>query len=307
MTQITVLEAREALFRANLYHFMPDYPALGYADLYQQIKANQQQAAADYHSGCSDWVANAGLELSDWLADLRTRPGIIATFHTGSYRLLNLCLATAGLPLALLVSADVVAREGRAMRQRQQQIHDGKDQNHPFELLEAEDPQVLRKLCRLLARGYQVIVYVDGNMGSDGHRMSAHLLTIPFLSGKLKVRQGIALMAYLARVPIYPIWSEWKHGRSRLIPSVPIFIEEGESREQYGVRVINALYSILEKAVEQDPATWECWQYLHPWIVPKKVSRIQTEEQYQGLRWHAFRHRKKLYLIDAQNYQFYLM
>lgn len=326
MTQITVLDAPEAFFRANLYHFLPDYPASQYAALYNRVRANQLRAAADYQEDRPEWVAAMCLELSDWLARVRACPGIIATYHTGSYRLLSLCLATAGLPLALLVSADVAAREGLSMAQRQQALagETGRDADRPFVLLEAEDPQVLRRICRLLARGYQVVVYVDGNMGVAGGRSTDHLLSIPFLAGSLRVRQGIPVMAYLGRVPVYPVRCDWQQGMPRLVPAAPMAPGMGEPRRDFAIRIMTGLYAFLQKAVERDPATWECWQYLHPWIAGQTGRQQQSRdldalvsgamrpdegaaEQTQGMRWQVFRYRDRLYLIDAKEYVFYPM
>lgn len=310
LTQLPVLEAREALFRANIYHFLPDYPASRYDELYRQVCANQRQAADDYRQARPEWIASRCLELGGWLARVQARPGIIATYHTGSYRLLNLCLATAGLPLALLVSAEVAARERQSMLLKQQRLTKDARPDRPLVVLEAEDPHILRKTGRLLAQGYYVVFYVDGNTGAAEGR-STHLLQLPFLAGRLNVRQGIPLLSYLAGVPVYPIRCDRQHGVPHFVCADPMVPHPGETRNDYAVRVMAMLYRFLEVALEQDPATWECWRYIQQWVVGKEVGRCASADLNllagPAHRWHVFREQGRRYLIDAKGYIFYPM
>lgn len=328
MMDLPVMDMAEALFRANVFQLLPGFPVQGYPELYRQVLSTQRQAAGQYHTGTAAEMDRLLTRWQEPLERIRQRPGIIATFHTGSYRLLSLCLLRAGVPLALVVSGDVATREREQMQRRYGEMTAGRSDTRPLIILEAEDPHVIRKMCRLVAAGYYLLLYVDGNTGAAGdHR--ARSLTVPFLAGHLRVRQGIGMVSHLAGVPIYPVRSDWVDivpGMTQMTLLEPIWPDRGMDRPAYAAQATRQLYCYLEAAVRQSPGSWECWRYVHQWLVLDRANsldlsgmgkgrdqgRVQPQGQGQAWaqdpvtgppgRWQIFREGERWYVLDAASY-----
>lgn len=309
MTNLPVLDMAEALFRANVFHLIPEYHPEGHADLYQKVLATQHLAVQQYHASTGEAMDRLLSRWQDPLERIRRQPGIIATFHTGSYRLLSLCLLRAGLPLALVVSGEVAGREREQMHQRHREMDGTGYAARPLMILEAEDPLVVRKMCRLVAAGYYLLLYVDGNTGVAKDDRARSLI-IPFMSGYLRVRQGIGIVSHLASVPIYPVLTDSVSEMTNLTLLDAITPVAGIDRLTYAAWATQQLYQHLEQAVRQVPGSWECWRYVHQWMVVDTpigdpgLHRMDLASGSSG-RWLVFRQGEQRYLLDASCYTAY--
>ncbi len=192
------------------------------------------------------------------VADLRRRPAVVGTFHSGSYRLLVHHLLRHHLPVALLVS--------RAVRQKQE---DGYREalaaadlpQGALTIIEAEHPAAGIQLIRALRQGRSVVGYLDGNLGSG---VQPHLLTVPFLATRIRVRVGLAWLAVRAGVPFIGVlcrrtsrgaaaW-EARYLTDGSISSVPRAMAEDATAQ---------LYSWLADRVAAEPWQWDNWFYVH--------------------------------------------
>lgn len=312
MVNLPILNVEEALFRANVYQLLPEYASEQYAGLYQQVIRTQELAQHQYRQHRAEDIDLIMPRLASWIEAMQVRPGIIATYHSGSYRLLNLCLLRAGIPLVLIVSKDVALREQQLMLQRVRDMQGQTPHSPQLILLEAEDPLVLRKVVRLIGQGYHLSIYVDGNTGVTDPA-KARMLAVPFLSGQLRVRQGIGAISYLANVPIYPVISRVEQGNSRFAFAPPVLRAPNTGREEYVQAATRTLYDFLATHVYQYPGQWECWHYLHPWIVRDSpvISApgipAGDEPSSDTGRWQVFRQHQQLYLLDASHYEAYQM
>src|SRR5690606_330616 len=124
--------------------------------LFEKVCQHQRDAFAAYASFDPSYITTVRNELDPLIQQLTIRPGIIATFHLGSYRFLNLVLASARLKLALLVSTSVLGREEHHWVCRYASLM----------VLDAEDPAVIVQIIRALKNEYTLVVYVDGNTGT---------------------------------------------------------------------------------------------------------------------------------------------
>lgn len=309
MTNLPVLDMAEALFRANVFHLMPGYPPEGHSDLYQKVLATQHLAVQQYHASTGEAMDRLLSRWKDPLEQIRSQPGIIATFHTGSYRLLSLCLLRSGLPVALVVSGEVAGREREQMHQRHREMDGSGYAARPLMILEAEDPLVVRKMCRLVAAGYYLLLYVDGNTGVATDERARSLI-ISFMSGHLRVRQGIGIVSHLAGVPIYPVLTDTVSERTNLILMDTITPAAGMDRSSYADQATRQLYQHLEQSVRQSPGSWECWRYVHQWMVLDAqigipgLHRMNLASGSAG-RWLVFRQGEQRYLLDASRYTAY--
>lgn len=295
-----------ALFCANLWHFYPQASPNEYPRLYGEVLAMQRQAYLRHP--IKELLDGDIGSLNETLARVKRSPGIICTYHTGAYRQICWLLAQAEIPYTLLLSAAAIKRESRELQREYLQLS-APSGPEGFHLLDAERPNVIREMCRALARGHNIVVYVDGNTGA-ADKNSRNLMEIPFLNGRLQVRKGIASLSHISRKPIYPILnSGGQNGNSALSPSAPLWPTLNESRADYEVRVTSRLYALLAGYVNIRPGDWECWRYLHHWL-PQHAnfshSGLIAYQRYgPSERWHRVVHQDCAFLLDRFTYRLY--
>lgn len=258
-------------FSANLSKLLPavslsDHPAYF-------IDAGRYHKMA--HDRQNDEYALKGLQGVVPLNGILREPGVIATFHIGAYKLLPLWLISCGIPLTLLVSADIAAKE----RETYQAVSlpFSAEEQPPLEILEAEDPMVIRKMIRSISRGNWVLIFLDGNEGTATKKSAGHTdLLIDFLAHKLCVKTGVAELAFLAGCPIYPMVLVFDGQRNpKLMSLPPMGFSQGPRRD--GVRkIIVALYAWLGWMIQQFPGQWEGWFYIHHDLQHRDVTDHRT-------------------------------
>jgi lauroyl/myristoyl acyltransferase len=296
--ELQILNRTHALFNASIYHFLPNYPSDQYDGLFEKVCQHQRDAFAAYASFDPSYITTVRNELDPLIQQLTIRPGIIATFHLGSYRFLNLVLASARLKLALLVSTSVLGREE----------HHWVYQYPSLMVLDAEDPAVSLQIIRALKNEYTLVVYVDGNTGTgQGRKNNLH---VPFLAGHLHVRQGFPLLAHVSNVPIYPFWHHQGGAPSAWNWRPPFMPLDGEDRWCFAQRVTEELYTLLANIVKDSPESWECWRYIHEWVVPVPISMTKDDlmramMEFPMKRWQVYREGDRLFCIDALNYKLF--
>lgn len=247
-----------AFFSANLRKLLP---ALSLKEHMRYFKETlSHQALATNQQRNEQWLAESPAPF-DFLASLR-QPGIIASFHTGPYRLLSMWLMKHRIPFTLVLSADVMVSQEDANRRLHQQIA-GKGQEDLFKVLLAEDPFVLRKMMRALQHGHFILLYIDGNVGS-GKNSQKGMLTIDFLAHRLQVRTGPASLSSLAKVPVYPVLPYFDDNMEPQLYTVSaLVISAGGGRSEYIQQTMKTLYDLLAKFLHERPTQWEGWLYVH--------------------------------------------
>src|SRR5690606_2486951 len=124
-----------------------------------------------------------------WVDRLRRAPGIICTYHTGSYRLICRLLAAAEMSAALLLATDVLKVQGLDFLEIYRQAA-GAHAGAELMLIDAERPTSLMAMARAAKRGLPILAYIDGNAGAGAASRSHNLAEISFLAGRMPVRQG---------------------------------------------------------------------------------------------------------------------
>lgn len=267
------LEWEFAYFSANLYNLLPHIAQRDYLRLFNQLQANRMLSDLD--------IEQAGtMEVHAWdekqALGLRNRPGIICTFHTGSYRFLNLLLAKAGVPISLLVAGDALEQELQAFANRfapaARQLGIAPD----LEFINASLPNSLIRMARAAKRGRCLLVYLDGNTGAGMHdEKPGNLLTVPFCAGQMRVRKGTAVLAHRLGLPIYPmictreptgLTAENSHRlHYRLHKALLPLPDEREA--EFAARAIPHLYAALQEVASGHPYEWEGWLNVHTSLV----------------------------------------
>ena len=65
-----------------------------------------------------------------------------------------------------------------------------------FRLIEVESTRVGRDLLKGLREGRVGLIYVDGNMGPDGHKVEEGGVEVDFFGRRIRVKEGIARLAH---------------------------------------------------------------------------------------------------------------
>ncbi len=245
---------------ASFHNFLPSLEYREHEPNFIRLLENQKRTYAEqYISGLPDKlkVRFHGYTLQD----IKDRPGIICTFHSGSFRMIGHYLAENGISFVLLVSKDGLQREdelaSRKYDERQRQMLG-------LDLIDANDSNSLFRITRELRKGKSILIYADGNTGTGDERSGHNLLSIPFLNQQIRARAGAAFISHLTSVPIYPVIStrQWKY-----VPCLdffrPILPDKKLNRQVFAEQAISRIYKYLEKAVEKKPWQWEAWLYLH--------------------------------------------
>lgn len=232
------------------------------------------------------------------LQDIRDRPGVISTFHSGSFRVIGHYLVKNDIPFVLVVSDSSVQKENELASGK---YDDHKRQHLGFDLINANDKNSLFRINRELRKGKNILVYVDGNTGTGDDLAGRNLLSIPFLNQQIKVRAGAAFISYITNTPIYPVVSTrlW-----RFVPCLdffqPILPHKGIDRQVFVEQSISRIYKYLEKAVYKKPWQWEAWLHLHEHadITNPIAERLPVPVSREGKK-------KRLVRFNEEDYSFF--
>lgn len=262
-----------AIVSASLTNFFPSVSRHDHIAIFEKILFTQRISFLEqFQASILNGVTLSGITRSD-LLQLKTKPAILCTFHYGSYRLINMALASHAIPFALVVSSSVLTKQREGI-QNLYTTYTANNAQTTFKIIDAESPTSALQMLRAIKQGYSLVVYIDGNTGAGDPTFSSNnCLTIPFLAKTIKARKGVATLSHIANVPILPLVSFWEHaGKSILHFGVRIEPAHCKDRENYVQRATATLFSFITTYLEQDPGQWESLLYLHKFAVAEPVS-----------------------------------
>ncbi|MEZ5463798.1 MAG: hypothetical protein R3F22_00950 [Lysobacteraceae bacterium] len=208
-------------------------------------------------------------QLMDWPAqridELRAKHGgvLLAAFHFGKHREVLSDLCAQGIPFVAPIAKHSYFDAPRVFSEGPEAC------SNAALMLEVEDRNVGRKLAMALKRGRAGLIYVDGNMGPDGHLLEEGATDIEFLGMRIRVKTGIARLASAMQYPILPLLAVPDSGnphQHRLL-ELPAILPQNEGDEDTRLsRTMQACYDALANAVESAPHLWEFAFCLHRWV-----------------------------------------
>ena len=224
--------------------------------------------------------------LSGWdripLDELRREHGsvLVAMFHYGKHRQVLSDLAVLGCSFIA-----PVAKQSYFECQRVNSIAPPAFET-AMDLIEVESPKVGRTLLRGLRHGRIGLIYVDGNMGPDGHEVEEGAVGIDFLGRRIKVKEGIARLAHSLRLPVLPLFvvpspaGEEPSDRVHAGPLLHPLQDRSAAPEILAssrLRMMQSLYDLLAEQVVRAASPWEFAFCLHRWIVDAGPSRTHVD------------------------------
>lgn len=304
-------ERQFAFFNANIGNCLPNIPYTAYSELFRKMQLNRRLCFHDtQHAAQRGFLTTTGWD-TGWASSLCQTPGIICTYHMGSYRYINYLLALSGVPISMVVSGAAYADEHRELSKQYCKVTQAAGVELDMELIDATQPNSLWRMAKAVRLGRSLLVYIDGNTGvaSKGHK---NLVPATFLSRQIKARQGVALLAYRLGVPIYPVvctrgeMDDPVANRQltyRLFePIVPAY---NGNMKDFIRKSTRQLYGILADAVRQAPCQWEGWLNIHQHLI------LETDRAGKGLPepmefdFATLRFRHSPYLLHQPTYQTY--
>jgi len=234
------------------------------------------------------FIHDQRFDLLDQWVDIEYPPGedaslfdessVFCAFHLNSYRLFwYLLRRRIQRPLFYILADHVIRDQNPEAARRLGRLQDAES----VRIVPAESPLVMRMACEALNKGDSVLAYVDGNTGVGGkRRFDSRLLSIPFLNGKIRVRQGLPHMAYLSRRPLRPVQMlPGPDDGLTLRVHEAILPGRGEDRAQFAQRAMRCLYGLLETQVQDKPWAWTEWSTLHIATIADEVSAPEATQQ----------------------------
>lgn len=249
------LHGAYTMMSAALHNFLPHIPVAQHIDIFRELRLHLHLSRLEQTS--MDTVSNALIE-GEVTARLN-KPHIICTYHTGSFRMINLWLIKNQINFALVTSDEVLQREGDAFKSFYQQHNTSPTKE--LEIINASQSTGTLKMIRALKAGKSLVLYIDGNSGMD---YSQHTCTVRFLQSKLKARTGIAFLSHKTNTPILPVCCYRPDGLAIHIKFGNFIVpDEQASCEQYAAKTTRQLFNFIAPVIKNYPAQWEGWLYIH--------------------------------------------
>lgn len=249
---------RYARYSAHLGLTFPQIPPAQHLAWLHQTLLNQQLMLAEEDGSHLHEIQWEG-PLDKMMEILHTRPAIICTFHTGSYRQINhFLLKNCVLPYSLLVSREVNYAEGPHFKHTIQSL--ALPHRSELNTIVADQPYSALKIMRALDSGKHLLAYLDGNIGSDS-RMDLRFLGLPF-----RVRYGLAYLAHRASVPLVCIIARRMPDHTNSMQIVSIIEAPGllhSDPKTFAHHSTAEMYGELEKLLRNEPWQWDMWYHLH--------------------------------------------
>lgn len=272
------LDYATQLASASLSHFLPGLPRERHPEVIRDIRLNMRWAALDERSLFRD----AGTETLDFLLEstevvdpegvleraARGEPFLFCTFHSGSYRLVNVVLGSAGVSFSLVIAQDTLNTQGEEYLQVYESFKARTASRIQMDLLNAEASNIGLQAMRRIRGGRSLLFYIDGNTGVGGAlRRDDKLVPVRLLGRTLYARKGIAFLSHATRAPIVPVVCERTGWLSRRITFHPALSPSADAeRESFCREATQAIYAVLEPLLERAPEQWGGWLEVHRFL-----------------------------------------
>jgi lauroyl/myristoyl acyltransferase len=301
MYSFSLFAANVKCFSNQIYTYSELEKACKNVLYYQNLASLEQYYRSNLLN--SNIINTGKIDFEDILKNNKTP--IFATFHMGSYRLLNSFLYEKGFKSVLIVRGKVFEEQFENIFNEVKPILKRKKESDII-ILDANDRKSIFKIKQLVARGYCLTVYLDGNTGVNDEKgvQTKNHLEIPFLNSNMYIRKGIGQLAYLLKLDIIPVMSYRDVNEKNNIEFLPKILFNAYNNKDYIEKSLLICYKYLENYLVTYPWQWECWMYIHSWINrdanmrEKSVKNILNINQYL-----PFYIGEKEYLTNLETYK----
>lgn len=164
---------------------------------------------------------------------------IIAVAHLANWDIAGVILQQLGYPMTFIVKRQKNPLFDRYLNQRREHLGS--------EVIERDDPMLVRKVMRSLRRGNVIAIMVD-------LRARQKDLELPFLGHTVDLMRGAGLISHLAKCPILPAYpTRIQSNRHRMQIRELILPDPDRDRNTDAERILRATLEPLELAIREHP------------------------------------------------------
>lgn len=191
---------------------------------------------------------------------------VLVPSHFGPYRWIAPALLELGLPVTLLVDernqglidADVSRRMDRLFPTLDWSV---------FRSVNSGDPAALWRLAQALRANRAVLMFADGNSGTEGLAAARGAQELRFLGQTIRVRPGIGALAANTDSAVVPVFTQDRGADPPILRfDPPVVRAAAEARKDFAARVMQELFAVLEREIVQQPTCWEEWWLFPRWL-----------------------------------------
>ncbi len=273
------------LVSAGLSNFLPALPSSRHAQVFKGVHLHQQLSSMEqYCHELTDHLQCQNLTAEHW--QYLRKGCILCTYHTGSYRAINLFLAHHKIDFVLVISDKMYRSQQKEI---QNNFNEQKKINTDLTIINAEEAGALLKMIRQLKAGKTLVLYADGNTGTGAaNHDNKNCCVVPFLAQAIKARTGIAYLAAITGTAILPVWSYRKTINDIYLHfDCPLKPDAAIPRQLFVKNTTYEIYRKLAHITYLYPEQWEGWLYIHNMlhiVSEEKVARnpdIQPGTDYE--------------------------
>ncbi len=257
------LNSKMQMVSAALTNYLPSVAVQKHESIFKEIVLHNKLSVLEQSSFEALEAVQTENLTDETLTLLKTKPVIICTFHTGSYRLLNLLLLKQNVPFSLVMGKEVAEKEGGHFKELYQEMNGNAKED--FKIIDAENTTAGLQMLRELKRGRSLVLYMDGNTGAGvATTKNDNRCVLNFLNQQIFARKGIAFLAHAANIPIVTVVSYRQSLEAiRLKFFNPIFPDLSMDRNLFAERTTQEIYKMVEPVIKKYPGQWEGWMYIH--------------------------------------------
>lgn len=247
------------------------------------------------------------LDPSDVLSTVHGTSPIFVTFHTGSFNMLISLMMRRCKDVMILADTGSVQKDDYhlAIKAHAERYKSG----NTTTLVNVEENGAIFQLIRRIRQGAVPIAFIDGNKGVDGlSKVNENLLDVPFFRGVVRVRKGLAYIAYLTKRPIVLVLHYCENNEDYIRVHEPIW-SECTDKEDFCREVISRIYRYFSAHVKDYPEQWCNLPYFHRWADLTVFQRPVHADLYVPAaldfkKWHFNNRRFCPIIIEGSHYLF---
>ncbi|MCP4293938.1 MAG: hypothetical protein GY780_19075 [bacterium] len=220
---------------------------------HQQLLAREREAFAGLRKGDQSILAPGRRFLKE---NPELRSGLILSFHQGPYNLLAEPYLAAGLDPVILLNPTAKKNHLDSTTRLNKRL----GHKSEVEWIVVGEPGFVRRLFAVVKAGRPVLIYLDGNNGSDGMngtRKNGLDFTLP--GRDVKVRTGVARLICRLQCPVHPVALHWN-------PAGEVVWEKQKTHKwsrKDDPRIVTRLYfDWIFSQIFSRPEQWHYWTML---------------------------------------------
>ncbi len=298
------LNGQYTMVSANLSNYLPAIDAREHINIFTELLIHKKISHLEQGSEeALNFLTVEGLS-NETLNSLKEKPFIICTFHTGSYRLINLFLAKNNIPFALVTGKTILEKEGDSFISLYKRMTPNNTGNS-LKIIDAETPQSGLQMLRELKKGRNLLLYIDGNSGAGTvTSKNDNRCIIQFLDQRIFARKGIGYLAHTANVPILTAVNYRESWNDvRLMFHDPIIPDPTIDRALFARDTTQKIYDLVSETVQKFPEQWEAWLYLHK-TAHVSPSDLPSNEKYSGTQVEFNLRHYGIFKIESSSFLF---